>query len=624
MNNEKLMRSMEHIDDKYIEEANPAKAKAIREKRLNKTMVIIAACICCAFTVLNVWLFLPIKNELPDVSQYKNNEYYEVIQNLNKVMNASKPKYANNFDKYIMSNDFTLFGMFAKKDSKDEFMTGAAAGVDETMLGEGSERYEEVTDNQVNAVIEADKIKRSDKYIYHMNREGISIYTIDKEESKKIGTYKFNSSKGYNTEFYLSKDCKTITIIYEIFAGERTIVLKTLDVSDPTNIKEKKTVSIKGAYISSRYVNDELLIISRFNASNVDFSNESTFIPQIDTGEGYKSIPASCITMPDEITNTQYTFVTKFDANTLELCDMAAYLSYSKTVYVTAENVYLTYGYTKEIEHKDSVSDVDKTDIICLNYAGDTFTQKGAITIDGMVKNQYSLDEYNGILRVVTTTRHFRENKNDRIKVAYVDTGRNAALYCIDLSKWEVVSSVVNFAPWGETVRSVRFDKDKAYVCTAVEFTDPVFFFDLSDINNITYKETEEIDGYSTSLVNFGNGYLLGIGYSARDSIKIEIYKEVANGVESVCKYEKNTVEFSQDYKSYYINRKEQLVGVSINSYNERVTEYVLFKFDGYELVELVRQELDGNYEYHRGVLIDGYFYMFGENDFVVKNLNDN
>ena len=264
---------MEHIDDKYIEEANPAKAKAIREKRLNKTMVIIAACICCAFTVLNVWLFLPIKNELPDVSQYKNSEYYEVIQNLNKVMNANKPKYANNFDKYIMSNDFTLFGMFAKKDSKDEFMTGAAAGVDESMLGEGSERYEEVTDNQVNAVIEADKIKRSDKYIYHMNREGISIYTIDKEDSKKIGTYKFNSSKGYNTEFYLSKDCKTITIIYEIFAGERTIVLKTLDVSDPTNIKEKKTVSIKGAYISSRYVNDELLIISRFNASNVDFSN---------------------------------------------------------------------------------------------------------------------------------------------------------------------------------------------------------------------------------------------------------------------------------------------------------------------------------------------------------------
>ena len=81
-----------------------------------------------------------------------------------------------------------------------------------------------------------------------------------------------------------------------------------------------------------------------------------------------------------------------------------------------------------------------------------------------------------------------------------------------------------------------RFDGTDAYVCTAVQLTDPVFFFDLSDMDNITYKETGTIEGFSTSLVNFGNGYLLGIGTgNVWGSLKIEIYEESATGVVSVC-----------------------------------------------------------------------------------------
>ena len=180
------------------------------------------------------------------------------------------------------------------------------------------------------------------------------------------------------------------------------------------------------------------------------------------------------------------------------------------------------------------------------------------------------------------------------------------------------------FAPQGESVQSVRFDKDKAYVCTAIVLTDPVFVFDLSDLNNITYKDTGTITGYSSSLINFGEDYLLGIGYGASfDTMKLEIYTETATGVESVCSYEMPNCYFASEYKSYYINRDKHLIGIGYDDYNQInetdfINHYTLFLFDGYDFVKLIDEEITGFNDYKRAVLIDGYFYMFGEN-FAVK-----
>ncbi len=612
MKNEKLMRSLEHIDDKYIEEAAPERAKTIKSLKLGRNLAIIAACICCMLTVLGVWMFMPIKNQIPSVEQYKNSEYYAIIEKLNVAFYKDEPKYKNNFDKYIWSNrhNWEIFSFFSVK--KD-----AAVGIPE--YSGTSDRYEEITDNQVDGVIEADKIKRSDKYIFHLNRGSLRVYSIEQENSKIVGKYEFLDAQVEATEFYLSTDCKTATVIREevSYKDGRSVKLLSLDVSDPKNISVKKTVTIKGKYLSSRYVDGKLLLISRFYANGVDFDEPYTFIPYINEDGENKLISPSCITIPEEITNMSYTFIVEFDANTLTADDTAAYLSYTDNVYVTTENMYLTNEYKKTTTVDNVVETRYKSDITCIKFNGEKFEHLGTISVDGHINDQYSMDEYNGILRIATTTWCGKESTNDNIRVAYADTGRNAALYCIDFAKKEVVSSVVNFAPWGEEVKSARFDKEKAYICTAVEFTDPVFFFDLSDINNITYKETMEISGFSTSLVNFGDGYLLGIGYENSRDIKIEIYKEGNNKVDSVCNYIEQYANITGDYKSYYINREEKLVGLSIVGENQ----YKLFKFDGYDLVILLSERLDGNFLYHRGILIDDYFYMFGENDFVVKKL---
>jgi uncharacterized secreted protein with C-terminal beta-propeller domain len=185
---------------------------------------------------------------------------------------------------------------------------------------------------------------------------------------------------------------------------------------------------------------------------------------------------------------------------------------------------------------------------------------------------------------------------------------------------------VEDFAPPQEKVRSVRFDKDKAYVCTSIEMIDPVFFFDLSDLNNITYKDSGTIAGFSNSLVNFGNGKLLGIGRGGWNIFKVEIYEETENGVSGLSKYEMEDVLYPRLYKSYYIDRENQLVGFSMSDPNvtdRQPQRYVVLFFDGYDLVELLNVPFEGVVDFNRSVYIDGYMYLLGNYKLRVEKLFD-
>jgi len=62
-------------------------------------------------------------------------------------------------------------------------------------------------------------------------------------------------------------------------------------------------------------------------------------------------------------------------------------------------------------------------------------------------------------------------------------------------------------------------------------------------------------------------------------------------------------------------------MGVSTYDRGENRDRYILLLFDGYELHKLVDVKLDGINDYKRGVYIDGYMYMFGENDMKVQKI---
>ncbi len=639
MKNKKLLRAIGEADDKYINEASPQKNLKLRRYRV---LSAVAACLSLAIISAGLWLFVPFNAQPPSVDKYKDSEYYDIIKAINSVT-YKKPSHENNFERlfsgfgaakeqamvgadYLASYATGSLQFSEEVASKNELLYDVA--YDDVLDGDG-ESYKEVTDNQVKGITEADRIKRSDKYIYYMHDTSIQVFAIAEEATKEIARFDIkNSGDVHYTindcyELYLSEDCDTLTVIAPYYGKDANMYVEviSLDVSQPEKgIPQKNSVTVTGSYLSSRMTDGKLLLVSIFNVKNTpDFSKPEEFIPQIETDDGSECIAAADIVCADKVTNARYTVILKLDEKTLDVEGEAAFLSYSNAMYVSEENVFVTSQYTTS-KSGDGVYDryrVAMTEIGVLSY-GDVFEHKGAVSVEGNVLNQYSLDQYGDILRVVTTTRADGEKMSGMDAIMSIGA-TNASLWCIDLNTMTVVTSVERFAPEGEAVRSVRFDGNNAYVCTSVELSDPVFFFDLTDLDNITVKDTGTIEGFSSSLINFGDGYLLGIGRgSSWNTLKLEIYREGETGVESVCVYESQATGYSTDYKSYFIDRENSIVGLSVSRSD---AGYVVIHFDGKLLREVISQPLDGILDNKRGALIDGYYYMFGQEQFAVKPL---
>ncbi len=647
MRNKKLLDAMSLADEKFVAEAAP---KYKSSRTLQKRIVLIAAIVTSLILSVGLWLFVPYSYVPENLRPYVDSEYFGVISALNSYNSNTPAVFLNNFDRYkfYYTQAEDLQGNIAVEDGVKEEADDMVAELPTSPAPDGAPNagsvtestadnvnkpsYEETTDNQVEGVIESDLFKRSDKHIFYLHGDTLKVYSIEKESSRLVSSLDINAFEGdygISFEMFLSKDAKTLTVIasgYEREQRQTVVSLISFDVSEPEReISQKAKISVCGSYLSARLVDGDILLMTKFGAKqSTSFAKESDYIPQIDCGEGFSSVPAESIIYPEELTSSVYTVICRIDEDGLTLKDSVSLLSYSQEVYVSADNIYAARSFSKPEGRLGYTLFTAMTEITRISYSDGSFKNCGSVTLEGYIKDQYSLDEYEGILRAVTTTEKTVTYKKYAENLAInEELATSASLYCIGISDMKVRSSVIGFAPRGETVRSSRFDGDTAYICTAVQLTDPVFFFDLSDINNITYKETGNIEGYSSSLIELGGGYLLGIGYGSFSStLKIEIYEESDSGVVSVCKYELPHTYFSQEYKSYYINRDENLVGLGITElYEEKESRYILLLFNGDELCEILNLALSGENHAKRAVLIDGYFYMLGGDDFKVEKL---
>ncbi|MBE5742944.1 MAG: hypothetical protein E7360_06500 [Clostridiales bacterium] len=642
-NEKRLFNAIGEIDDSYIEDASPEndynlllpterehkKTMSKREIRkaknppetLFKRKIRWGVCLSLVL-ILSLWLFIPYRTTPPSVARFSRSEYYSVIQKLNSVTYV-KPKYKNNFDKLI-NNLFPLkFG--AAPDNMEHI------------------EYVETTDNQVHGIIEGDLLKRSNENIFYLNsaKKRLEIYGIDKENTQKTAEYEIKTNpSGYYSpytewEMFLSTDLTTVTVIApyvilnpdSIFGGKNFYEIITLDISDIKSIKEVARVGVSGQYNTSRLVDGNLLVISNFTVqSGANFAEEKEFLPQIKTADGVKTVELDNLYMPDTVTSSTYTVLCKIDQKTSKVEGFTSFLSYSNAVYVSHDYAYITRSYSQKVptEQKNKNLILSKTEIIPVSYGGDALEVKQSISVDGNLLNQYSLDEYEGNLRVVTTTNERIEMTNSTTSSVQNGT-TNASLFVVDVENRQIIAKVEKFAPDGESVQSVRFEKNYAYVCTAlvVELTDPVFFIDLTDLNDIKIADSGVIDGYSTSLVNFGNGILLGIGVEKFGSFKLETYAVVDGKVDSLDSLVLDG-RYAENYKSYYIDRENQLVGLGITGHNSKDKYgnwYCLFGVENGLLTEKTSFALDGNNQNKRAVLIDGYLYAFSEKEYKVEKV---
>ena len=660
-----FLNLLSDVNPEYIEEADPDKAPKIAKKRVSFNLTTFLACAACFLLILNLSVFLPFlrNNDSNIITPGSDSGITVNSGNTNDSLNhlqppttESKPPVNNDnpttestpSDTPPSVDDNTkneLFGALDGyfEDEKDVVNDELQDALDKSeQENEATSPDADINDNQVEGVSEGDIIKRSDKHIFYLSNMELSIYSIDKDESRLLSRLPLNSyianSEEYKEadkilsqvgndmfeelddsthgwEMYLSQDYKTLTVItpeigkgYYVSGGITTVL--TLDVSNSPAITLTSINTFAGEYVSSRIVNDELILFTRYRIfRNYTKETNESFIPFYVSGNGSQ---LSCdIYFPSELYSSTYLVMGRLDVESGKVKETSSFLGYSDTMYVSKDNIYIT----REIKN-------DRTEILRIEYSLGDFTLKGTVTVSGTLNNQYSLDEYNGYLRVVTTVNTLLLSKNPVDKQEDTLTESvNASLYCIDINTMKTVASVECFAPEGDVVRSVRFDKNTVTVCTSLYYrpvVDPVFVFDLTDINNITYTDTGIIDGYSEYMINFKGGFSVGIGYGENKStLKIEAYYSDGEKVISVCVYESPNTTFSTNYKSYYINRELGLIGLATYNTQTKAHRYLLLQFTGNEFGVVSNQFLSYSFiNSVRGFYDDGYYYTVTDKDF--------
>ena len=613
------------------------KAKGIAARR--QAWISVAACLCCVAIVCGA-VFAPKPSDNPsDINVYENSEYFPLIQKINDY----NEKYGVIGDNFAGSDGDWADAPTAPGDSATDSPAPTPDG----------DKYEESTLNQVDGVTEGDILKRSKNYAFYLTTKWehnanyktsyyfhISVYSILGQASALVGEYDVKAEESVTfstswhvytelTEMYLSEDAKTLTLVTDCYnqSGVHYTCVISLDVSQPSNIRENSRTYVAGRYLSSRKVNGELLIVTNFYVPyKPDFDKLETFIPSCGSLEQREYWKMGEIYYPQDLSECTYTVVAKMNESDLKVTSKQAVLSYTYDVAVSTEHIFVIRNRSEYMQNNNSLESLTYakegvalfhtySEIVCLEYA-DKLENVGCVKLDGRVNDRYSLDEKDGILRVVTQTTRYEytvtHGTGIYANIQLDSTLRSASLHCVNLSKMKVASSVENFAPNGETVQAVRFRGDSAYVCTAVVNTDPVFVFDLSDINNITYKDTGTIPGYSINLMKFGD-YLLGIGYGeVGTTLKIELYKETDSNVESVAIYENANCTFSREYKAHFIDDEHQLVGLQIVDYEHPNNKdiFLLLQFDSQSQTwrELLRQEVVGEMQLARAFYADGLY----------------
>ncbi|MEK7158809.1 MAG: beta-propeller domain-containing protein, partial [Patescibacteria group bacterium] len=272
------------------------------------------------------------------------------------------------------------------------------------------------------------------------------------------------------------------------------------DVSDRANPERIRMTAWTGSLITARATKGfaYLAIQTQVNPNEQElvpmFRDQIQDVEDLESDREFQPV-ATCkdISYVDPIQSA--TFVTvaslSFDHPSRAL-DQSVVLARGDMVYASPQHLYL--AVTSYGDWSDNSGPT--TTLVKFSFDRGRVRARGAAHVAGRTLNQFSMDERDGVFRIVTT----REPHNGR-------DARATDLYLLD-DNLERLGSVENIAP-GEQFYAARFFGDRAYLVT-FQVTDPLFVVDLSDPKNPKILGELEIPGYSTYLQPYDETHLIG------------------------------------------------------------------------------------------------------------------
>lgn len=604
-----------------------------RQKRIALTRYIAA---CAVFAIcLSVGAFY--------VKEKQANNQFEIDKSPQTIANAE-----NNLPRFKDMDQ--LKEVIKGNNSKDTYknaksiLESADATTASTTTNEAKTDYSR-TNTQVDNVDEADIVKTDGKYIYYIAQN--KVYIVNSENLKQESTIAIESDKEriYPSEIYINKNKLIVLVNSNIVKTMQTDVASTdetyidrvsgnvepmsraivYDVSDKENPKQIREVALDGYYVNSRMIGDNLYFISSKNVWYYGGIKDDDILPLArDTAVSKEKQRIDCtkIAYFEGTKNNSFTMVAGFNTEKNEPAITETFYGASEEIYASENNIYITsvdYSYNAFIERE-----IYKTTIYKFNLEEAKIKLQCKTEMEGNINNQFSIDEYDGNLRVATTLGSGDKTEN------------RLYIYDKDLNEIGKIDNMAN----GEEIYSVRFIGKVGYIVTFKEI-DPLFVIDLSDPTKPEIKGELKIPGYSSYLHPYDETHIIGIGHNTKtnqyggtqnttmkmsmfDVSDLENPKEMFS-VDIGNKYAYS--EITSNHKALFYNKAKNLIGfpVTITDYNDTKEEFTLYTIDlekGFvEYGKIEQTKKDWRTNIKRGIYIGDSFYILAETKITKYNL---
>lgn len=467
--------------------------------------------------------------------------YADLLKALNDATErAAGKKYANG-----MAADSAAVG-------KAETMSGAGSGSQDSAAAQAPDYSQ--TNVQVEGVDEGDIVKTDGAFIYVLRNNELIIFKADGASTAEISSVKVcddntgNKQEGanycseYASDIYVKGDTAVVIsscssyVPYTADGGVKTEIANDrgkqiskvyiFNIADRSKPVLKTELGQDGYVLTSRLIDSTLYLISNHYVYNIKQDDSRTYVPSIYANGASQLIGADCISIMPFINSTGYTVICGYDLNNAALSGTQSLLGGGTTVYMNKDTLYIANSTTDQkagTPYADSVytvidyTSVSVTDITSFDLSGGAIKVKASGSAPGSLIGQFALDEYNGNLRVATTTysqswSEYTDKAKGFVNYIWKDPITSNALYVLDAGL-KTVGSIEDLSK-GERIYSVRFDGAVGYIVTFRQ-VDPLFAVDLTDPAKPAVLSALKLPGFSEYLHVYSEGRLFGLGMDA-------------------------------------------------------------------------------------------------------------
>lgn len=584
-------------------------------------------------------------------------------------------------------SNMQIFGGLNNSGSKDSAETETSAAISDVATGTESTSEYYKNNDQVEGVIEGDIVRTDGKYIYILSEEkfDVRIVKADNDKLTQIGEIEYKEYMGFeetnyrvcsNAQMYVNNnkiiiidnvykyqdyistdtnDGTNSTASYEdcVYGDnkEYTIVLE-YDISDINNPVFENKVMIDGLPISSRMSGDNIYLVAEKSVNTCIYSKE-------DVDEQLEKIITDCMPhindeeisaddiygIGDTSNYHSYEIIVALDiSDKIRVTDKCAIMGSTSNMYVSKNYIYTfsTYYDENDMENNTKVNS-SRTQIIKTAYGDGEVEPYATGMVNGSILNQFSADEYDGYLRVVSTFEEYNYqtvvyNGMETNDIAMLnDNSTTNAVYVLD-DKLNTCGSIEGLAE-DERIYSARFMGDKGYFVTFRQ-TDPLFVVDFSKPETPVILDELKVTGFSSYLHPWSNSMLVGIGEEANDQgrttgTKISMFNisDLTDIYEQSKIVEENSYSYNYDYKNILIDSDKNLIGFGLqkwhNDYSDCDNVFELYRYENSEFNKVLEynyylEEVSYMYCTYRGLYIGDYLYIVTiDKGIQAINLND-